>query len=113
MIRLTGLVELGALREYYADEPDDHTDNIDNGPADHMDGDMVKAKILQMSKEVNTLFNMTSNQDVLNDWAQEQINVAAEAISMVYNYLQYENTKSATIGAGDGYPADSQSDRHN
>jgi len=113
MIRLTGLVELGPLKEYYADEPEDHTENIDNGPADQMNGDMVKAKLLQLSKEVTALFNTVSNQDILIDWAQDKITQAADAIRMVYNYVEYENNKNPTIGDGTGYPAEGSSDRGN
>jgi len=113
MIRLTGLVDLKPLKEYYADEPVNHVDNIDNGPDDHMDGDMVKAKILQMSKQINALFNTISNQDSMNDWCQENLTTAANAISKVYDFVQYENTKVPTIGSGEGYPADGNSDRSN
>lgn len=113
MIRLTGLVELRALKEYYADEPEDVADTSDDMRDEHMEGDMLKAELLELSKEVTALYNTLSNQDTLNDWAQDKIRVAAEAISMVYNYVQYENTKSPTIGNGNGYPADGSSDRDN
>ncbi len=115
MIKLSGLVELQALKEYYADEPAQPQtgDSVDNSPMEHMDGDMVKAKLLQMYKQVSALFNMTSNQDTMNDWAQDQINKAAESIGMVYNFVQYEKTKTPALGPGDGYPADGSSDRSN
>jgi len=115
MIKLAGLVEIQALKEYYADEPEQPQkgDSVDNSPIEHMDGDMTKAKLLQMYKQVSALFNMISTHDTMNDWAQDKIHQAAESISMVYNFVQYEKTKTPAIGPGDGYPADGSSDRSN
>ena len=85
------------------DNPEQHqgTEVVDDS-----EGPMAKADLLNLHKQTGELYNMVNDNEELEGWVQAKITKAADYISAVYNYMQYEKSAPKTVGSGNGAPAD-------
>ncbi len=75
-------------------------------PVDDSEGPMAKSDLMALHKQAGELYNMLGDNEELEGWVQAKITQAADYINAVYNSMQYEKSKSATLGGGEGAPAD-------
>jgi hypothetical protein len=80
--------------------------NMEDDNVDDHEGQMAKADLLSIHKKAGELYNMISEDEELEGWVQAKITKAAEYINAVHNSMQYEKSKPASIGNGEGNPAD-------
>lgn len=104
MIRLTGLVNLKPIHNLKEDVMDD---GQPEQQVDDHEGEMAKAQLMSIHKKSGEIYNMLGDNEELEGWVQAKLTKAAEYIEAVHNNLSYEKTKPATIGNGEGTPADS------
>lgn len=76
------------------------------GTADDHEGEMAKAQLLSLHKQTGELYNMLGDNEELEGWVQDKLTKASDYINSVYNNMQYEKKKPASVGSGDGVPAD-------
>lgn len=104
MIKLTGLVDLKPLREFYADDESDPNSQDPQAPM----ANMVRPQLMQLYKHASALFNMIGETETVDPWIEEKVKIASEELSTVYNQLQYEKNGPASIGDGMGSPANAE-----
>lgn len=107
MIRLTGLVNLKPIHSLKEDVMDD---TQPEQQIDDHEGEMAKAQLMSIHKNSGEVYNMLGDNEELEGWVQAKLTKAAEYIDAVYHHLSYEKTKPATIGNGEGAPADAEPD---
>jgi hypothetical protein len=115
MIRLSGLVPISAIGAVVGSKTSINEDEMDfrneedfedpSNEGDH-EGTMAKAQLLTLHKQASELYNMIGDDEGLEAWVQSKLTKASDYINAVYNHLQYEKSRPATIGSGDGAPAD-------
>ncbi len=83
-------------------------DVMDNGEevVDDHEGSMAKAQLLSIHKNSSAIYNMVGEDEELEGWVQAKLTKAAEYLDAVFNNMQYEKSKPASIGNGEGTPAD-------
>ena len=72
------------------------------------DGNMARAQLMSIKKSADRLFNMIGDNEGLEAWVQSKLTRAADEITSVYQYLDYEKNKNATAGDGMGTPSDKE-----
>lgn len=115
MIRLSGLVPIQAIGAVVGSKTKINEDEMDfrneedfddpSNEGDH-EGNMARAQLMNLHKQSSELYNMIGENDGLEAWVQDKLSKASDYINVVYNYMSYERSKPATIGDGDGAPAD-------
>lgn len=99
----TKTIKIAELVSHVAEENPDNPDVVD----DH-EGQMAKAQLLSLHKQAGELYNMLGDNEELEGWVQSKLTKAADYINAVYNNMQYEKNKPATIGNGMGATADKE-----
>jgi len=95
-----------AIGKKLAEELDD-TSNTD-GDKDDNEGGMARAQLMTLHKQAGELFNMVGEHENLEAWVQDKLSKAADSINVVYNFMQYEKHKGASLGNGMGTPANKE-----
>jgi hypothetical protein len=72
------------------------------------EGNMARAQLMSIKKSADRLFNMIGDNEGLEAWVQSKLTRAADEITSVYQYLDYEKNKNATAGDGMGTPSDKE-----
>jgi hypothetical protein len=88
-------------KESVNEDAEDFTSEVD----DH-EGSMAKADLLAINKKSGEIYNMLADGEELEGWVQSKITRAADYINSIHNNLSYEKSKPATVGNGEGSPAD-------
>lgn len=78
------------------------------GTGDDHEGEMAKAQLLSLHKQAGELYNMLGDGEELEGWVQDKLTKASDYINSVFNNMQYEKNKPASVGSGDGTPADKE-----
>lgn len=68
------------------------------------EGSMAKSELLKMKKYANALCDMIEDESQLEAWLQSKITKAADYMSSVYHYLDYQRTKNVNEAIGDVIP---------
>lgn len=78
---------------------------LENHDMDHMghmeyhhdvedyEADMFKGHLYTMAKQAHELNEIVSENEDIEEWVQEKIAVAANALDTVYDYLMYQKSK--------------------
>lgn len=69
-------------------------------------GQMAKVQLMTVNKQSGELYNMISDSEQLEGWVQEKLNLAAEYIASIHEFVTYDKTKPKTLGSGEGAPAE-------
>lgn len=80
-------------------------ENDDESYDDH-EGSMAKAQLMALHKETAAIYNMLGDNEELEGWVQSKITKAADYISAVYRNLEHEKKNPASLGDGEGTPAE-------
>jgi hypothetical protein len=64
-----------------------------HGDVEDYEADMFKGHLFTMAKQAADLNEMVSEQEDIEEWVQEKIAVAANALDTVYDYLVYQKSK--------------------
>lgn len=67
---------------------------------DDHEAKMAKSDCYKMAKYAAKVFNMIDENDQLDGWVQEKITKAADYLSDVYHYLEYEQQARSQINSG-------------
>ena len=105
MIRLTGLVNLQPPKIITEEEPLGNTTPSPTAGVDDTTGREPKSDMFAIHEQSGELYNMMNENEPLEGWALEKITVAADHLASVYNHMKYEKAKPASVGDGDGAPA--------
>lgn len=98
----TGHIRMMSLMEENPETPDV------TGTTDDHEGEMAKAQLLSLHKQAGELYNMLGDGEELEGWVQDKLTKASDYINSVFNNMQYEKNKPASVGSGDGVPADKE-----
>ena len=89
-------------------EPHNNIPGDDEGvPEQSHDGKTTKADLLAIHKKAGELYNMIGEDEQLEGWVQEKVSLTAEYIDSLHSHINYEKNKPASVGDGEGTPADS------
>lgn len=107
MIKLSGLVTLPAINIVgkTSIEENNPPEMDPENPQPEEEGRMSKAKLMSVYKGASEIYNMLGDNENLEPWVQDKITKAADYISSVLSHMQYEKSKPASIGQGDGAPS--------
>lgn len=94
-------IQQNIKKEDITEENPDNPDVVD----DH-EGQMAKSDLMSIHKKAGEVYNMLGDNEELEGWVQAKITKAAEYINSVHNNLSYEKNKPASLGNGEGVPAD-------
>jgi hypothetical protein len=74
--------------------------NLMKPPVDDHEAKMAKADLYKLAQYSAKLFKMIDENDELDGWVQAKITKAADYISSVYHYLEYEKMAREQIEPG-------------
>lgn len=74
--------------------------DLENQRPDDHEAKMARADCLKLAKYASKLFQMIEEGDELQGWAQAKITKAADYISSVFHYMEYEKETRAKINKG-------------
>ena len=90
---------------------DDSEKEEPSNVGDH-EGNMARAKLMNIKKCAEHLFNMVGEDEGLEAWVQDKIGKASDYINTVYHYMDYEKNKHSTAGDGEKAPADKEGGKY-
>jgi hypothetical protein len=64
-----------------------------SGDVEDYEADMFKGHLYTMAKQAHQLNEIISEHEDIEEWVQEKIAVAANALDTVYDYLMYQKSK--------------------
>lgn len=64
-----------------------------HGDVEDYEADMFKGHLYTMAKQARQLNEIISEHEDIEEWVQEKIAVAAEALDTVYDYMMYQKSK--------------------
>jgi len=74
--------------------------NLENPSVDDHEAKMARADCYKLAKYSAKLFHMIEEGEELDGWVSAKITKAADYISSVYHYLEYEKTAREQIESG-------------
>jgi len=74
--------------------------NLVKPPVDDHEAKMARADLYKLAQYSAKLFKMIEENDELDGWVQAKITKAADYISSVYHYLEYEQMAKSQIESG-------------
>lgn len=83
--------------------------DLDKPKVDDHEAKMARADLYKLNQYSAKLFKLIGENDELDGWVQAKITKAADYISSVYHYMEYEKMAAAQVGKG---PKDFEEDVH-
>ena len=83
-----------------------------HGDVEDYEADMFKGHLFTMAKQAADLNEMISEQEDIEEWVQEKIAVAANALDTVYDYLVYQKSKDGHDHYEDDHHGDDHDDEY-
>ena len=83
--------------------------DLDKPKVDDHEAKMARAELYKLNQYSAKLFKLIGENDELDGWVQAKITKAADYISSVYHYMEYEKMASAQVDKG---PRDFEEDVH-
>jgi hypothetical protein len=74
--------------------------DLEKQPVDDHEAKMARAELYKLNQYSAKLFKMIGENDELDGWVQSKITKAADYISSVYHYLEYEKMAREQIDQG-------------
>jgi len=74
--------------------------DLEKPKVDDHEAKMAKADLYKLAQYSAKLFKMIEDQDELDGWVQAKITKAADYISSVYHYLEYEEIAKSRVDVG-------------
>lgn len=74
--------------------------DLEKQPVDDHEAKMAKAELYKLHQYSAKLFKMIGENDELEGWVQSKITKAADYISSVYHYMEYEKMAAEQINKG-------------
>jgi len=100
-------IKTAMSKEHISEMLDDDESEEPSNDGDY-EGNMARAQLMSIKKSADRLFNMIGDNEGLEAWVQSKLTRAADEITSVYQYLDYEKNKNATAGDGMGTPSDKE-----
>jgi hypothetical protein len=74
--------------------------DLEKQPVDDHEAKMARAELYKLNQYSAKLFKMIGENDELDGWVQSKITKAADYISSVYHYLEYEKMAASQVESG-------------
>jgi hypothetical protein len=74
--------------------------NLDKPKQDDHEAKMARAELYKLNQYSAKLFKLIGENDELDGWVQSKITKAADYISSVYHYMEYERTAAEKVEKG-------------
>jgi hypothetical protein len=74
--------------------------DLEKRPVDDHEAKMARAELYKLNQYSAKLFKMIGENDELDGWVQSKITKAADYISSVYHYMEYEKIAASQIESG-------------
>ncbi len=74
--------------------------DLEKPKVDDHEAKMARAELYKLAQYSAKLFKMIDENDELDGWVQSKITKAADYISSVYHYLEYEQMAKSQIESG-------------
>ena len=81
--------------------------------AEYKDGKLHKSCLFKAAKDAQALYELIGEDDILDEWAAENIRTASETLEIVLKYMEYEREFPAIEDPGPMVDEESQKEKNN